>query len=725
MFAGLKTLPLFLLLFLLCCSSVPLRADEGLWLPMLLEQLNQKDMEMKGFKLKAEDVYSINHSSMKDAVVQFGGGCTAELISGKGLLLTNHHCGFGQIQAHSTLEHDYLLNGFWASKPADELPNPGLTVTFIIRMEDVTSLVLKNVDPAGSETSRDSILRINAALAGKEAIKGTHYEAFVRPFYNGNQYILFVTETFRDIRLVGAPPSSIGKFGADADNWVWPRHTGDFSMFRIYANKNNEPADYAPDNIPYTPRSFFPVSLQGVQEGDFTLVYGFPGRTNEYLCSKAIQLIQDVSDPARVEIRRARLDIIDRDMRASEQVHIQYASKQSGIANAWKKWSGEMIGLKRYQEVEKKQVLEAKFQAAVDQDAKFKAYRNLLPQLYSMYDSIKYVQLNFDCFNEVAGGIEAVRYAWTFENLLKASEQKEPSDKDIQKNLKTLKEAAPAFFKDYNQPTDEAVCARLLRLYTTLVPESLHPDIYKVIRNKYKGDFEKYTRAIYEKSIFTHPVELDKMLEHYKAADSKKFRKDPVNVLTRSLYDMYFKQIMPKYGRMNKKLDVLNRTYMQAQMEVLPDKRYYPDANSTLRVAYGNIRPYQPRDGVMYKWFTTLDGIIQKEDTTVEEFRVDPRLKSLWAKKEYGGYADKDGTVHVAFIASNHTSGGNSGSPVIDGQGRLIGLNFDRCWEGTMSDEAFDPAFCRNIAVDVRYVLFVMDKVGGAGYLLDEMKLIR
>ncbi|MFI5149636.1 MAG: S46 family peptidase [Bacteroidia bacterium] len=697
-----------------------------MWLPLLLEQLNQKDMEMKGFQLKAEDVYSINHSSMKDGVVQFGGGCTAELISGKGLLLTNHHCGFGQIQAHSTLEHDYLLNGFWAAKAADELPNPGLTVTFIVRMEDVTARVLANMPASPSETVRDSIIKVNSVLAGKEAIKGTHYEAFIRAFYNGNQYFMFVTETFKDIRLVGAPPSSIGKFGADADNWVWPRHTGDFSIFRIYANKNNEPAEYSPDNIPYTPKYFFPVSLQGVQEGDFTMVYGFPARSNEYLCSKAVDLIQNVSDPARVKIRRTRLDVMDRDMRASEKVHIQYASKQSGVANAWKKWDGEMGGLARYKEIEKKRAQEALFQGKVNHSGdKFKAYTTLLPQLYAMYDSMKYIQLNFDCFNEVAGGIEAVRYCGGFENLLKASEQKSPVDADLKKQLQTVKDALPGFFKDYNMPTDQAICASLLKLYTTLVPESLQPGIFKIIRSKYKGDFDAYAAAVYSKSIFTHPDRLTKMLDSYKAGDAKKFRKDPVSLLTKSLYDMYFKDIIPTYTRLNKKLDVLNRQYMQAQLDVLPDKKYYPDANFTLRVAYGNIRPYEARDAVSYKWFTTLDGIMQKEDSTIEEFRVDPKLKSLWQKKDYGSFADKDGSLHVAFIANNHTSGGNSGSPVIDGKGRLIGLNFDRCWEGTMSDVAFDPSFCRNISVDVRYVLFVVDKIGGAGYLLEEMKLVR
>jgi hypothetical protein len=711
---------------ILFLSSLPGRADEGMWLPLLLEQLNQADMQMKGFKLTAADVYSINHTSMKDAVVQFGGGCTAEVISGKGLLLTNHHCGFGQIQAHSSVNNDYLTNGFWDMKESEELPNPGLTVTFIIRMEDVTDIVLKNVSPAMNEGSRDSVIRKNGTAIGREAVKGTHNEAFIRAFYNGNQYFMFITETFRDIRLVGAPPSSIGKFGADADNWVWPRHTGDFSVFRIYANKKNEPADYSTDNVPYTPRYFFPVSLKGEKEGDFSMVMGFPGRTNEYLYSGAIDIIQNVSDPSKVAIRDIRLAIMDKDMKESNAVRIQYASKQSGVSNGWKKWEGELYGLKRYNAIQKKKEYETEFQKRLDSNqAKYPGYQPLLAQLRMAYDSLKPIQLNFDYFNEIAGGIEALKYALTFENLVKVSSKEKPDDAEIQKEVKALRLASAGFFKDYNMSTDEKICAALLKVYFAKIPVGELPELVRTIGLRQKGDFQKYTEEVYEKSMFMSERKVDEFLKAYKASSFKKIKKDPMYLLMQSMYTLYRKNIYPDYSKWNERIAVLNRVYMRAQMEVMPEKKYYPDANSTLRVAYGKIGDYSPRDGVSYKWFTTLDGIMEKEDPTVDEFHVSPKLKDLWKKKDYGQYADEKGELHVAFIANNHTSGGNSGSPVMDAYGNLIGINFDRCWEGTMSDAAFDPSFCRNISVDIRYTLFVIDKYAGAGYLLDEMKLVR
>jgi hypothetical protein len=711
---------------LLSLFSFTLHADEGMWLPMLLEQLNQSDMQMKGFKLTAQDVYSVNHTSMKDAVVQFGGGCTAELISGKGLLLTNHHCGFGQIQSHSTVDHDYLTDGFWAKKQSEELPNPGLTVTFIIRMEDVTEKALRNVNNSMSETVRDSLIRKNNGAIAKEAVKGTHYESFIRPFYNGNQYLLFITETFRDIRLVGAPPSSIGKFGADADNWVWPRHTADFSMFRIYAGKNNEPADYAADNVPYSPRYFFPVSLKGEKEGDFTMVYGFPGRTMEYICSDALSLIQNVSDPAKVSIRDTRLSIMDKDMHESNKVRIQYAAKQSNVANSWKKWSGEMYGLERNKAIQRKLEYEKEFQKRVDQDpGRFAAYATILPRLHIAYDSMKSVQLNFDYFNEVAGGIEAVKYASGFETLVKLSLKPKPDQAEVQKQAQIHNASVAGYFKDYNLPTDEKICSALLKMYSDYIPKDQQPDIFRKIEAKYKGDFNKYANELYGKSMFASQDKMTRFLKNYKAADVKKIRKDPMYILMRSMYDLYFARIYPAWSRQNEHLALLNRMYMKAQMEVMTERKYYPDANLTLRVAYGKVGPYAPRDGVVYNWYTTLDGVMQKEDPNVDEFHVSSRLKELWKKKDYGQYADASGEMHVAFIANNHTSGGNSGSPVIDANGNLIGLNFDRDWEGTMSDEAFDPSFCRNISVDIRYVLFVVDKFAEAGYLVDEMKLVR
>jgi len=705
--------------------TFPVFADEGMWLPLLLEQLNEHDMQAKGFKLTAQDVYSVNHSSMKDAVVQFGGGCTAEVVSNQGLIFTNHHCGFGQIQSHSSLDHNYLENGFWAMNLGEELPNAGLTVTFIVRMEDVTEKILKNVTSGLSESKRDSIIKVNGTALGKAAVKDTHYEFFFRPFYYGNQYFLFITETFRDIRLVGTPPSSIGKFGSDADNWVWPRHTGDFCVFRIYANKKNEPADYSADNIPYTPKHFFPVSLKGEQEGDFTMVYGFPGRTSEYVYSGGVELIQQVSDPAKVGIRDVRLSIMDQDMHASEKVHIQYAAKQSGIANNWKKWSGEMYGMKKNNTIQKKKLYEAEFQKRVDANPdKFKGYHDLLMQLQIAYDSLSPVQLNWDYFNEVAGGIEAIKYVNGFSPLVKLCLQEHPDLGQMDKLIKAAKDGVNPFFKDYNLPTDEKICAALLKLYNDRVPKKLLPAVFQEVEKKYGGDFVAYTHHVYEKSLFTSTDKLGKFLGNFKASDVKKIKNDPLYALMKSLYDLYYQDIAPTYARMNDRIALLNRTYMKAQMEVMTEKKYYPDANLTLRVAYGKVGTYVPRDGVVYNWYTTLDGVMEKENPQVDEFKVSPRLKALWASKDYGPYADAKGELHLAFIAGNHTTGGNSGSPVIDANGNLIGINFDRCWEGTMSDLAFDPSFCRNIAVDTRYVLFVIDKYAGAGYLLKEMKLV-
>jgi hypothetical protein len=715
----------FLALALTVFPSV-VRADEGMWLPLLLEQLNQKDMQMKGFHLSAADVYSVNHTSMKDAVVQFDGGCTAELVSNKGLLLTNHHCGFRSIQSLSSVDHDYLANGFWAMKQTDELVNPGLVVTFIIRMEDVTERVLQHVTPQMTESARDSVIKKNFSPIGREAIKGTPYETFLRPFFSGNQYFMFITETFRDVRLVGAPPSSIGKFGSDADNWVWPRHTGDFSVFRIYANKNNQPADYSPDNIPYTPKYFFPVSLKGEQPGDFTMVYGFPGRTNEYMYSGGVNLIQNVSNPTKVGIRDVRLAIIDQDMRESEKVHIQYANKQSLVANAWKKWSGETYGLKRYNAIEKKKTYEQEFQKRVEAEpVKFKDYSHILKDLQVAYDSLIPYQLNADYFNEVTSGIEVLRYTVAFEALDKLSTKVPADTAETDKAIRALRAALPAFYKDYNVSTDKKVCAALLRMYAQHLPPERQPDILRSIASTYKGDFNRYTDELFAKSMFVSKEKTDLFLLKYKPADAKKLRKDPAYQLMLSMYKLFRESTSPGYRKWTERIALLNRVYMKGQMEVMVEKKYYPDANSTLRVAYGQVGDYSPRDGVTYNWYTTIDGLMQKEDPAVEEFHVAPKLKELWMKKEYGAYADKKGELHVAFIANNHTSGGNSGSPVLDADGNLIGTNFDRCWEGTMSDEAFDPSFCRNISVDIRYTLFVIDKFAGAGYLLDEMKVVR
>jgi len=701
-----------------------IKADEGMWLPLFLKALNESDMQNKGLKLSAEDIYSINKSSLKDAIVHFNGGCTAEIISELGLMFTNHHCGYGQIQAHSSVENDLLTNGFWAKSQAEELTNPGLTATLIVRMEDVTSKILENITIGMTEALREKKINEAMALIIKEATKDTHYGAYIRPFFYGNEYYMFVTETFKDIRLVGAPPSSIGKFGGDTDNWMWPRHTGDFSVFRIYANKDNKPAEYSKDNVPYKPKYVIPISIKGVEENDFTMVYGFPGRTTEYLSSFAVNLIMNESDPAKVKIREKRLSIWDEDMKSSDKVRIQYAAKYAGIANYWKKWDGEIRGLKKADAINKKILFEQDFLLKVntDDDAKGK-YGNLFSDLQKLHAEISPWNKQRDYHSEAIMGIEGVSVASYFLNLVDSLNTGKKA-KDFQKNLDKIKTDATAFYKNYNAATDEKICAAMLKIYVDNIEPSQRASIFSEIEKKYKGDFKKYAKDIYSKSMF---VSETKVMEAIADMDKnyKKMDKDPIFKLMRSCLTKYRSEITPKYAELDGKITILNRLYMKAMRELITTKKYYPDANSTLRVAYGKVEGYEPRDGVHYNYFTTLDGVMEKENPAVDEFVVAPKLKELYLKKDYGQYANKSGDLPLAFCASNHTTGGNSGSPVFNGEGQLIGTNFDRNWEGTMSDIFFNPDQVRNIVLDVRFTLFVIDKFAGAGYLLNEMKLVK
>jgi len=701
-----------------------IKADEGMWLPLFLKALNESDMQNKGLKLSAEDIYSINKSSLKDAIVHFNGGCTAEIISEQGLMFTNHHCGYGQIQAHSSVENDLLTNGFWAKSQAEELTNPGLTATLIVRMEDVTSKILENITIGMTEGLREKKVNEAMALIIKEATKDTHYGAYIRPFFYGNEYYMFVTETFKDIRLVGAPPSSIGKFGGDTDNWMWPRHTGDFSVFRIYANKDNKPAEYSKDNVPYKPKYVIPISIKGVEENDFTMVYGFPGRTTEYLSSFAVNLIMNESDPAKVKIREKRLSIWDEDMKASDKVRIQYAAKYAGIANYWKKWDGEIRGLKKADAINKKILFEQDFLLKVntDDDAKGK-YGNLFSDFQKLHAEISPWNKQRDYHSEAIMGIEGVSVASYFLNLVDSLNTGKKAA-SFQKNIDKIKTDASAFYKNYNAGTDEKICAAMLKLFVDNIEPNQRASIFSEIEKKYKGDFKKYAKDIYSKSMF---VSETKVMEAIADMDKnyKKMDKDPIFKLMRSCLTKYRSEITPKYAELDGKITILNRLYMKAMRELITTKKYYPDANSTLRVAYGKVEGYEPRDGVHYNYFTTLDGVMEKENPAVDEFVVAPKLKELYLKKDYGQYANKSGDLPLAFCASNHTTGGNSGSPVFNGEGQLIGTNFDRNWEGTMSDIFFNPDQVRNIVLDVRFTLFVIDKFAGAGYLLNEMKLMK
>ncbi|WP_413775188.1 S46 family peptidase [Hymenobacter weizhouensis] len=716
------------LLALLLLSCLPqARADEGMWLPLLLKQLNEADMQKKGLKLTAEQIYSVNQGSLKDAVVQFGGGCTGEIISAEGLLLTNHHCGYGQIQQHSSVEKDYLTNGYWAMTRDQELPNPGLTATFIVRMEDVTSQVLAGVPTTGiTEAEREQRVQQNSQRVGQAAVQGTHYQAFVRPMFQGNEYYLFVTEVFPDVRLVGAPPSSIGKFGGDTDNWAWPRHTGDFSLFRIYAGPDNKPAPYSAANRPFKPRHHLPISLQGVQPGDFTLVFGFPGRTNEYLTSWGVDEVYSVSNPAKIKVRDTKLRILDQDMKASDKVRIQYAAKYAGLANYWKKWIGENRGLKKLDAVARKQQQEAGFQrwAESGDEARRAAFAGLLPQLQKHYATVRDYTLARDYVTEAALGVELVAYANSLLPLLDLIDKKAPAE-ERQAAVDRAKRGTTNFFRNYSAPTDQKVAAALLPLYATGTPPALLPAYVTTVQQQYAqaGGWPAYVAQLYGKSRLASEAGAQAVLDEVAAGNGQTLRQDPAAQLAQAIVATYRQQVLPTYTAATDNIALLQRTYVAGLRLQQPERKFYPDANSTLRVAYGQVAGYAPADGTRYDFYTTLDGIMEKADPTNPEFEVPARLTELYRTKDFGPYAYR-GTVPVAFIATNHTTGGNSGSPVINARGELIGTNFDRNWEGTMSDIMFDPDRVRNITLDVRYMLFVVDKFAGAGHLVKEMTLV-
>ncbi|HTL81727.1 MAG TPA: S46 family peptidase [Bacteroidia bacterium] len=733
---------LFFLLILLTPNS-RLRADEGMWIPALLDQ-NFADMQARGLKLSADDIYSVNHSSLKDAVCQFGGGCTAELISSKGLLLTNHHCGFSYIQYFSTVQNDYLTNGFWAMKQDEELPCPGLTVTFIVSMENVTAKVLAGVYDTTSETRRIALVSANAKAIEKENTKDG-LDAFVRAFYYGNEYYMFITQTFTDVRMVGAPAYQIGDFGGDADNWVWPRQTGDFSLFRIYVDKDNKPAKYSKDNVPYTPKKFFKINANGVGENDFTMVYGFPGKTTEYLTSYGVNLIENVSDPLKVDLRTQRINIMEQSMLSNDTIRIKYAAKRNGAANAWKKWQGEMLGLKNADAIAEKKKKEDEFMTRVNANPLYKTkYGDLLPKMDSLHKDIYQWQRSLDFFSEGCFQVELIRFAYSFGTLAMESAKDTPDVKVITKQRNDLYNAFFSFYKDYDLNVDKVTAAAMFASVWKGIDTSLtsfntvtnpkgkkvtvrnsFPFMFREANKKYKGDWKKYFDQLFSRSMFIDSAKVRSLILNWKNSDWKKIKNDPLFQRVENLYSYYYAVILPGWTSRNNEITRLQRLYMAGLMEVCPEKKYYPDANSTLRVAFGKIDEYSPKDGVVYKWYSTLDGVFQKEDSTSLDYAVPARLKQLWLAKDYGPYADKDGTLHTSFIASNHTTGGNSGSPVLDKNGDLIGTNFDRCWEGTMSDVNYDPTVCRNITLDVRYTLFIIDKYAGAGYLLKEMEFAK
>jgi hypothetical protein len=712
-------------LFLLIIVNGSIRADEGMWIPLFLGQLNEAEMQAMGMNITAEDIYSVNQSSLKDAIVIFGGGCTGEVISEQGLILTNHHCGYSRIQRHSSIEHDYLTDGFWAMDNSEELPNPGLTVTFLVRMEEVTEQVLEGIAPTLTEAERASLIDAHIENIEEEAVKDTHYKAVIKPFYYGNRYFLFVNEVFEDVRLVGAPPSNIGKFGGDTDNWVWPRHTGDFSMFRIYADKENEPAPYSEDNVPYQPKKHLKISLDGVEEGDFTFIFGYPGSTQQYIPSWAVDVQVNVINPVRIQLREKRINIFKKYMNESPGIRIQYAAKQSGISNGWKKWIGENRGIKRLKAIQQKQDFEAAFSAWVDASSERKAqYGGLLPAMETTYSELGKVSYFSTYLREAGLGVEAIRYARSFDRLVDFSKMKQREEEELAQLISRQINGAENFFKDYQPAIDKEVFVAVLSDYYDHLEADHIPNFLQELHKKYKGNFEDMADEVFEKSMFVSQEKIHDLLNGYKASSYKKIEKDPVYLLAQSFAGLYYNRYLPEIRAINQNIDSLMRIYMQAQIEMQPMKKIYPDANFTLRVAYGNVDGYNPDDAVFYSHFTTLDGIMEKENPDIYDYVVEDKLKQLYQEKDFGRYGDADGQMHVCFTATNHTTGGNSGSPVLDADGNLIGINFDRCWEGTMSDIIYDMSQCRNIALDIRYCLFIVDKFAGAGHLVEEMTIV-
>ena len=722
---SMKTIYKIYLCIICSFSSSLAHADEGMWLPLLIEN-RIADMQEKCFRLSAEDIYSINQASLKDAVVLFGRGCTGELISSEGLLLTNHHCGYGQIQQHSSVEHDYLRDGFWAMNRSEELPNKGLTVSFLERMEDVTHIILNGYTSDMTEDERVALVKKNSEALLQEAVKdGNGLRAKVEALYYGNQYFLFLYREYSDIRLVGAPPSSIGKFGGDTDNWVWPRHTGDFSIFRIYADKNNNPAEYSPENVPYQPKKYFKISTAGVKEGDFTFIYGFPGRTQEYIHSEGVRYIEELGDPHKIALRTLRLDIMSKHQEQSQKVRIQYSSKHANVANAWKKWQGEVKGIRKMKTVATKKAYEQKFaQWAIGTE-----YEGLTDKIAAIYAELEPYTFAADYYTETVRTVELANFAMSFARLYKEV------DGEVRFDSAKAEELAESFFKDYYLPIDQESFVAVMNEFEKNVPCGSKPAFHKEMMEKY-GSAEAWAVDIFENSLFRDISSVLLMTADGKTAeellaDRTAVMADPAFVFFNEFLKWYHSDILPHTTRLNQDLQLAYRDYMRGQMAFAEatdgpagPASFYPDANLTLRVAYGHIKGYSPADGVYYTPSSTIKGIMEKDNPNIFDYNIPQTLRDIYATKDYGRWADATGEVPVCFIATNHTTGGNSGSPVINADGNLIGLNFDRVWEGTMSDIVFDPEICRNISLDIRYVLFTIEKIGDAEYLFNEMTFV-
>lgn len=710
-------------LFFSLSFSVHILAGEGLWHLLLLDSLNYKDMREKGFQLSADDIYSINEASLKDAVVIFGGGCTGELISPEGLVITNHHCGYSRIQALSTVDKNYLADGFWAGSKAEELPSPGLTVTFLVRIEDVTEALLQGIPDSLPEQERSLKIAARIPRRQQEAVDGTHYHAEIKSFFFGKAYYLFVYEVFQDVRLVGTPPESIGRFGGDTDNWIWPRHTGDFSLFRIYAGQDNNPAAYSSDNVPYKPKKYLPINTGGVQEGDFTMVLGYPGRTDEYLTADALDVITRQALPAKIEMRTRRLEALADEMEKGPRERLRFSGRYVGVSNAWKKWIGVTQGVRRSGAIERKKDQETAFDNWANSLAHDpEGYSSLMDAFKRLNAEYKPLYLSNDLGNELLNSIDL--FGWVGKMQSAFYEMQDSSEQYQRIALQKMKSAGRNYFRSGALAIDQAILPPLLKIYADHTDAQFHPDFYRTILTGHKGDYEDFTSSVFGQSMFTDSIRYYKSLMKSNDNIRKMMSQDPLVIVYRDFNRKLAQEVYQKADSMNRELNRLYRRYLTGMQEMEPARRLYPDANFTMRLAYGKVEGYQPADAIRYSFFSTLDGILEKENPEVEDYQVPEKLKDLVKSEDLAPY-DVDGKVPVCFIASNHTSGGNSGSPVLNARGELIGINFDRNWEGTVSDYAYDPAICRNISLDIRYVLFIIDKVADADWMLDELTLIK
>jgi hypothetical protein len=715
---------LLILIISMCCFNLNVKADEGMWLPLLVERLNYVDMQKMGCHLTADEIYSVNHSSLKDATVALNNAsmsafCTGTMVSAEGLMFTNHHCGYNYIENNSTVEKDYLTNGFWAKDKIEELRNDKLSATFLIYMEDVTAKILTYVNDKLTEAKRKVIVDSICAVIEKQTVNGTPYKAKILPFFEGNEFYMFVTETYKDVRLVGAPPESIGRFGADTDNWMWPRETGDFSIFRVYMAPDGSPAEYSKKNVPFKPKHFFPISLKGVKKDDFTMVLGFPQITDRYATSYAVKYAIEKYNPPIIKIREKRLSIWSEDMKTSEEVRIRYSPKYAEISNYYKYYIGQNEQLQKLNIYDNKVAIENAFKTWCNSDPVLKEkYNTVLDEIAKGYDELgKYTESAIYNGEALTRGIEMIGFAKTYEELYKQLKLADNND-TINKISQSLTYAAKQYFKNYNMETDKKICIAMMEMYNKNIPNDLQPDVFATIQSKYKGNITNYVNEMYEKSVFASK---DKILEFLIKPSYKILDKDIAYITMLSFFNKK-KEVLDLYTNALQKIIRGKRLFAEGIMEMDKNKKYYPNANSTMRLTYGKVTDYSPSSSTSYAYYTTLKDMMAKENPENPDFEVPAKLKQLYEAKNYGKYAT-DGEMRVCFITNNDITGGVSGAPTINADGELIGMTFDINWEATSMPFLFNQNYQRTINVDIKYVLFIVDKFAGATNIIKELDI--